>query len=329
MISKKLHEKIYKDTVAILEKKPLGRKELIAALLKRSALSVEEMEDNSLNGAKNVYRSRAGEIVSEMLSAGIIEESSGGLYALKYDKPTVIRAEICEREILRMISAASVTKQSIIKALAKLFGTDKTPTKRDDGMLTEFINRTLKRLINASVISYDGTYYSLSASSAARADDISELMNLKSEFLNRIHTKGGEFFERYFMNLMNVYLKKHGKIIKECYTTGGVNDGGIDGIIRTVDSLGFRETVMVQTKNRNMMVTETDIRGFYGAVCANRGTRGIYATTSVFHQGATAFLNAIDECIGIDGDKMFAIAVECLYGISRVSGKLMIDPKVI
>ncbi len=329
MISKKLHEKIYKDTVAILEKKQMGRKELIASLLERSSLSAEEMEDNSLNGAKNVYRSRAGEIVSEMLSAGMIEESSGGLYALKYDKPAVIRAESCEREILRLISKAPITKQQINRTLASIFGTDKTPTKRDDGRLTEFINRTLKRLTQASVISYDGTCYSLSPSAVARADDISELMNLKGEFLNRIHAKGGEFFERYFMNLLTVYLKKHGKLIKDCYTTGGVNDGGIDGIVRTIDSLGFRETVMVQTKNRSIMVTETDIRGFYGAVCASRGTRGIYATTSVFHQGAATFLNAIDECIGIDGDKLFAMAVECLYGISRVSGKLKIDHKVI
>ncbi len=329
MIPKKLHEKIYKNTVSILERRQMSRKELISELLKISGLSPEELQDNSLNGAKNIYRSRAGEIISEMMGGGVIEEGDGGLYKLVYDKPAVIRIESCEREIIRLITKAPVTKPQINREMTRIFGTDKTPTKRDDGRLADFISGTLKRLVSASVISYDGVRYSLSPSAAARADDLNQIINLKNEFLKRLHSKGGEFFERYFMNLLSVYLKKHGKTVTECYVAGGANDGGIDGVVKTLDSLGFRETVMVQTKNRTVVASETDIRGFYGAVCAGKGTRGIYATTSTFHSSAKAFLDGIDECIGIDGERIFAMAVECLYGITRTSGKLTVDGKII
>ncbi len=329
MITKKLHEKIYKDTVRILEKRKMGRKELIAELLEFSGLTGDELNDNSLNGKKNIYRSRAGEIISEMLSGGVIEEREGGIYRLKYDKPAVIRIESCEREILRLITHGPITKQELNRELTRTFGVDKTPTKKDDGRLADFISGTLDRLISAKIIGFDGSCYSLSASAAARADDIGEIMNLKNSFLSRLHSKGGEFFERYFMNLLSKYLVMCGKTVTECMTTGGSNDGGIDGIVKTVDSLGFRETIMVQTKNRIVVANETDIRGFYGAVCASRGTRGIYATTSTFHAGAQAFLDGIDECIGIGGDKIFAMAVKCLYGITKSAGKLTVDSKVI
>ena len=86
---------------------------------------------------------------------------------------------------------------------------------------------------------------------------------------------------------------------------------------------------MVQTKNRNVVISETDVRGFYGAVCAYRGTRGIFATTSLFHSGAKDFFNVIDECVGIDGDKVFSMACECLYGICKSQGKLTVDGKII
>ena len=130
------------------------------------------------------------------------------------------------------------------------------------------------------------------------------------------------------MNLLERYLIRCGKIVNESYVTGGSADGGIDGIAKTVDSLGFKETIMVQTKNRNDIAVETDIRAFYGAVCAAQGSRGIYAITSGFHPGARAFLDSIDNCVGVDGEKIFSMAVDVSYGILREDGKLVIDRSI-
>ena len=115
----------------------------------------------------------------------------------------------------------------------------------------------------------------------------------------------------------------------EGYVTGGSDDGGIDGIIKTVDSLGFRELIMIQMKNRNVTATETDIRGFYGAVCAKQGSRGIYATVSDFHPMAQKLLDSIDNCVGVGGDKIFSMACDSSYGIKRDGDTLVIDGEII
>lgn len=329
MIAKELHRRIYNSAVELLEEQPRSRNALIDAILKNAKFSAEELADTSLNSAKNLYRSHAGAVLTEMINDGAIIDENEGIYRLAYDKPVTVRIERCEREILRILTKAPTSRRAIRDALTLIFGTDKTPTRKDDGKLEDFISKTLKRLTEAAVITYDGTKYSLSEKAMAKADDINALLTLKSEFFAKLHAKGGEFFEHYFISLLEKYFIKQGKKVTECYVMGGSNDGGIDGVIKTVDSLGFRETVMVQTKNRIVIANETDVRGFYGAVCANRGTRGIYAITSTFHSSAQSFLNGIDECVGVDADKIFVMACECLYGIKKRAGKLSVDEKII
>ena len=329
MIAKELHRRIYNSAVELLEEQPRSRNALVDAILKNAKFSAEELADASLNSAKNIYRSHAGTVLTEMLKDGAIIDEKEGIYRLAYDKPVAIRIERCEREILRILTKAPTSRRAIWDALARIFGTDKTPTRKDDGKLADFISKTLKRLTEAAVITYDGTKYSLSEKAMAKADDINALLTLKSEFFAKLHAKGGEFFEHYFMSLLEKYFTKQGKKVTECSVMGGSNDGGIDGVIKTVDSLGFRETVMVQTKNRIVIANETDVRGFYGAVCAARGPRGIYAITSTFHSSAQSFLNGIDECVGVDADKIFVMACECLYGIKKCAGKLSVDEKTI
>ena len=329
MIAKELHRRIYNSAVELLEKQPRSRNALIDAILKNAKFSAEELADTSLNSAKNLYRSHAGAVLTEMINDGAIIDENEGIYRLAYDKPVTVRIERCEREILRILTKAPTSRRAIRDALTLIFGTDKTPTRKDDGKLEDFISKTLKRLTEAAVITYDGTKYSLSDKAMAKADDINALLTLKNEFFAKLHAKGGEFFEHYFMSLLEKYFTKQGKKVTECYVMGSSNDGGIDGVIKTVDSLGFRETVMVQTKNRIVIANETDVRGFYGAVCAARGTRGIYAITSTFHSSAQSFLNGIDECVGVDADKIFVMACECLYGIKKRACKLSVDGKII
>jgi len=126
---------------------------------------------------------------------------------------------------------------------------------------------------------------------------------------------------------MKQYYSKKGKTVLEAYVTGGSQDGGIDGVIKTRDELGFIETVMIQTKNRVDISSETDVRGFYGAVCAQKGSRGIFATTSDFHTSAKEFIDGLDDLVGIGGDRLFALAIECSYGIKKSAGALHIDEK--
>lgn len=321
MLSKSIHKKIYRELVNLLDATPMKRADIIARFYEIAATSEEK--------DKARLRARVGAVISEMLDDGIITEGDDGLYRLKYKKPTAIKAERVEREIIALITNSPMKKGDISRALMAIFDTGKTKSLRDDGLVSELVPRILKKLTEIGILSFDGSRYSLSARTMARADDVNAIAALKAEFLSRLHHLGGEFFEHYFMALLEKYLKKQGLVVSECRVEGGSDDGGIDGVCVTTDRLGFKETVMVQTKNRNAVINERDVRGFYGAVYARRGTRGIFVTTSSFHSGAVSFFEGVDDCIGIDGDRVFFMALECAHGIKKVNCEYVIDGAVI
>ncbi len=323
------HAKIYRQIVDVLTKAPQYRNGLIDLCLQKYHLNDIEINNTEAGSVKNNLRSRIGTVVNEMHAAGLIAIDSKGRYYLVSTKPIAIRIEKCQKEIIKALSCTPMTKSEINARLRSTLGTDKTVTTKDDDTLATYIGQLLKKLLAEKIVLLDNGVYSLAPQVCARADDVNELLNLKSEFIIRLHTKGGEFFENYFMTLIRKYSEKHGKKILECYVTGGAEDGGIDGVMKTEDSLGFRETTMVQTKNRIDLTSETDVRGFYGAVCAKKGTRGIFATTSAFHSSAEKFLSTLDDCIGINGDIIFSMAIECSYGIKKSSDKLIIDNKIL
>ena len=323
------YRNIYRYVLDALEKGKLSRRELIYAVIDSFMLSDSERRDDSVNGRFNTLRSLAGTVINDMEAKNIIKRDSSGLYSRVEEKFIAIRIEECEHEILEILKYTPKSKQQIKDELVSFFQTDSTPTTRDDNKLLTYMGQILKRLISENVLSFDGSVYSTLPEKSAYIKNKKDILSLKADFLSRIHSRGGEFFEHYFMNLLARYLAAKGKTVIESHVTGGSADGGIDGIAKTVDCLGFRETIMVQTKNRIDISNETDIRGFYGAVCAQQGSRGIFATTSDFHPMAEKFLNSIDNCVGVNGNKLFEMATEAEYGIKRTSGRLAIDREII
>lgn len=323
------HTRIYGVIARTLEILPCKREDLIKSTLRALKLTNRELDDRSVDSLYSRLRSRIGATITEMQSDNLIAEDDEGYYTLTEARPAVIRIERCEKEIIKALSERDHTKKMLRMRLAALFGTDKTATQKDDEILNDYIGRSTKKMLTAGIIVLQDGYYTLAPKISARVKDVNAILALKEEFLHRLHSRGGEFFEGYFMGLLKTYYQKNGKQIISCSVTGGSADGGIDGIIKTRDKLGFVETTMVQTKNRHEMSTETDVRGFYGAVYAKRGTRGIFATSSDFHYAASAFLEELDDCIGINGDQIFNMAIDCEYGIKRISNKLTLDEKII
>ena len=323
------YRKIYKAILDVLELGRLSRRELIFSVIDAFELSDSERLDDSMNGRLNILRSRIGIIINDMEAKKVIDRDKSGLYFLIENREVAIRIEECEREILDLLRGAPKTKQDIKDSLVSAFGTDATPSTRDDNKLMTYMGQILKRLCSDEIVTFDGSVYTLADEKSAYIKNRREVLLLKSAFLTKLHSRGGEFFEHYFLNLLSKYLAMKGKIITESHVTGGSDDGGIDGVIRTADSLGFRETIMFQTKNRIDISTETDLRGFYGAVCAAQGSRGIFATTSDFHPMATKFLDSIDNCVGVNGTKICSMATETGYGIKNDDNKLIIDSEII
>ncbi len=315
--------------IELLEKAPRTRKELIAAYIDSLGLSRAELLDKSTSGTSNIKRSIIGTVIDEMQSKGMIIKGSDGIYTAYDQRPMIIRKEKCESEILKMLSARAMTKNAIRTELMLKFETKKTLTEKDDNKLLAYMGEALRRMVNDGILTLSDKYYSLSSRVAAQADDLNGILTLRNSYLSRLYKKGGEFFEVYFMTLLEKYVSIYGKTVLSNTTTGGSADGGIDGIMQTEDFLGFRETIMVQTKNRSDTTNETTVRSFYGAVCARQGSRGIFVTSSDFHPSAKAFLDSIDNCVGVDGTKLFEMACKTHYGIKKVGRELVIDDKIL
>ncbi len=323
------YSKIFRLIISSLEKEKKSRRELIEAVIDGYGLSEEELSNNSLGSHRSIIRSRAGTVISDMEKKGLIGKKDDGLYRKTEENVIVIRVEQCEEEILNLVKETPRTRAEIRDALIGFFRTDSTSSSKDDNRLFTYIGQVLKKMTRDGLFLFDGAKYSISPDREASIKDHAEVLKLKREFLTKLHSKGGEFFEYYFLNLLTKYLTRTGKTVTESYVTGGSDDGGIDGIVKTVDSLGFREHIMVQMKNRLDVTKETDIRGFYGAVCARQGSRGIFATTSDFHPMATKLLDSIDNCVGINGDKIFSMACDTSYGIKRNGNRLIIDSEIL
>ena len=316
------HKRIYRLIIDEIEKGAAVRGEIIDRTLDRLCTDATCPADRSR------IRGEVGAILTEMQDTGVVAVAKDTL-TLNTSRPVALRIENCEREIINLLKVQPMTRAAIRSSLEKFFGTDKTATQKDDQTLYSLIGQVLKRLCTLGVLTLADGKYRISPEKAARVDDIASILALKADYITRLHAKGGEFFEHYIMTLLSKYLSKQGKTVTECSTMGGAMDGGIDGIIKTVDPLGFREFIMVQAKNRNEITVETTVRGFYGAVCAAQGSRGIFATTSDFHPSALAFLDGIDNCVGVNGRKIFEMAIECQYGVKKKHGKYVIDTKTL
>lgn len=320
------HKKIYKVILELVEVGAMTRAELISLAV--ASLLGGETKDGATLGKETEARGMVGAVLNEMLDSGVLGKEGDRCYLVS-SKPVALRVESCEKEMLSLLRVKPMTKPELRQALVRHFGTDKTASTHDDNILYSLIGQVTKRLINFGVIELVDSKYQVAPEKRANIEDISDMLALKNDFMTRLHSKGGEFFEHFILTLLSKHLAKSGKTINECYVTGGSDDMGIDGVIKTTDTLGFREVLMIQAKNRLEMTSETTVRGFYGAVCAAQGSRGVFATTSDFHPSAAKFLENIDNCVGVNADRIFAMACDCLYGIKRRDGKYYLDTKIL
>lgn len=165
---------------------------------------------------------------------------------------------------------------------------------------------------------------------------------LKENFLRRLRSLGGDYFEYYSVYLLERYSRRNGRRLEGMRISGGEHDGGIDGEIEVTDRLGFRETIYIQAKNwaptdEKWMVGETLLQQFIGAVTYRKAVegkqhcRGIYITTSCFTTGAKAMLEKMsDQFVGYDGNDLFETAKECEFGLIKgTNGEWKIDEELL
>ena len=310
--------------------KPQTRKEIIACVLDKYGFSNNEKNNKSPNSKCNVIRSYIGTVLTKMIAEGTVVKQ-GDKYSLAVEKEVVVSEEQCKNAILSFLKKKPYTKKDLYSALQKHFETDKTKTVNDDNALKGMAGNLLSRLISEKVIFTEDEKYYLTVGTEKKTYAKNSMPEeaFKTLFLERLHDLGGQFFEKFVANLLEKYFLITGRDVLNCIVLGGSDDGGIDVKLDTIEELGFTEHIMVQAKCRkNTQVTQKEVREFYGALNAQGGTRGIFITTATFHPCAEELLLSIDNCVGIDGEKVFDLVKKTTYGIRKNKDGYIFDETI-
>ncbi len=322
------------DTLAL--RPGMRRKELLEACIDQYGFSAGELSDFGANSPVVQAKAELGTLLSELIAAENILEGETGRLTPAHSAKTVVAQDAAAEFILDYLHGRPETaKRQIYKAAEPALGLSDNASQEEISRLHSVVGQTLSRLEREKRVRRMENGYILPPHSAFPNTEIGyylrqagEGADLQDCFLKAIHVKGGEWFESYAVQLLKQYYMSCGKTVENAYVTGGSNDGGIDGVLEFSDWLGFRERTLMQMKNRHSQVPLKEVLEFYGAVCADNGTRGLFVTISTFHSEAAKLLNKVDNLIGIDGSKLFQIANHCGYGVAEREGRMTLDAKV-
>ena len=297
---------VRRDVVSVLsQKSSITKKELFEAVYDLSSLTEEERHDANVDSPAVLYRSLIGAVLTDAIEMGEISYE-GNVYSLNKDTPLYIRGyEV--KEYVKGILKENVpyTKKEIFKKCEIAFGTNSTVTNKDDNRLRAYVGEYLNTCERKGTVTVENGAYYLSKETESIIDSY-------DNFIGTLNSKGGENFERFGAMLLRAFYEKAGVTVDECKVTGGSDDGGIDIVVRTTDKLGFKEFICVQAKaRRNAHVTLKEVREFIGAMHTQGGTKGIYLTTSVFHEDAKRLIEDVHNVTAIDGAILYKIAKEC------------------
>ncbi len=312
---------------------PCRRKQLIEAVAAELSPSAAELADKSPQSPLVREKSRIGALLTELVHTGCLREDALGLlYAVPAAPQRFSPGAVRDFLAQTIAREQPIGRQRLFALSEAHFGTDQTPSRQDDNALRSIVGNVLAELEREQALSKGSRGYRLLDAGRYPATELGGYLraaacggDLKQCFLEAVHTKGGEWFESYCVELLRRYFLSCGKTVLLAQVTGGSDDGGIDGKIQTQDALGYRECVLMQMKNRHAVMTAKDVREFYGAVCAENGSRGIFITLSSFHPQAQQLLDKVDNLTGVDGERLFAIAGRCRYGLQECGGVWRID----
>ena len=229
--------------------------------------------------------------------------------------------------VTHKLMGGPVKKSELFSWILDETGASGTISKQDDMVIKSMVGAIVSDMNKDGLVSLRG----VRVVPSPRFNKSSKLLKGKTEFLRKIHSLGGAFFEEYAVRLLEKYYTMLGCNVVSAIRTGGSNDGGLDGALKVEDQFGFVDVICIQCKNRvsDNTVTTKEVREFYGAMTAAKATRGIYVTTSHFHDEAENFLRSIHNCVGLDGDGVYRLALKTQYGVTGSGEKAKIDYTVI
>jgi restriction system protein len=122
-------------------------------------------------------------------------------------------------------------------------------------------------------------------------------------------------FEQVVLDLL-VAMGYGGSRREAAEVTQKTGDEGIDGVINE-DRLGL-DVIYVQAKRWKGSVGRREIQNFVGALAGKRANKGIFITTSEFHDNATNYVGGLPhKVILIDGRRLAELMIEHGIGVAE------------
>lgn len=311
------------------------KKVLFSECLDRFELTEAEKKDRSSDGKLAKCKSVIGCVLSELVREGVVEIVDEYFYKLPDDvseKDLITEEKIEEYFSALFEDGGKFTKKEMFTLCEKEFGCEKKGS--DSEVLHRNCGNVLARLVKNGVLKKEktgGKYYAEEKTLFPNSDlgnclrEADEGGEVKKCFLTALNLKGGEFFEWFSVNLIKKELERNATVIKS-EIVGGAGDNGIDGVIECYDNFGFKDRVLIQARTRSKgTITLKELREFFGALNAEKGTRGIFVSTALFHKEAAAFANRQPNLVYLAGGKLFELALEHNFGVYSADGGTKID----
>jgi restriction system protein len=147
-------------------------------------------------------------------------------------------------------------------------------------------------------------------------DAFSELRDtLITDLLAKLANTDPFRFEQVVLDLL-VAMGYGGSRKEAAEVTQKTGDEGIDGVINE-DRLGL-DVIYVQAKRWKANVGRPEIQSFVGALAGKKANKGIFITTSGFHDNASEYAAGLhNKVILIDGRRLAELMIEHGIGVSE------------
>ncbi|MFI5361654.1 MAG: restriction endonuclease [Elusimicrobiota bacterium] len=142
-------------------------------------------------------------------------------------------------------------------------------------------------------------------------------VSLANDLLQQLKASPPALFEKIVVELL-VKMGYGGSRKDAGQAIGKSGDEGIDGIIKE-DRLGL-DTIYIQAKRWKAPVGRVEIQKFAGALQGQRAKKGIFITTSEFHDSAHEFVAKIEmKIVLIDGEELTQFMIDNNIGVTPVA----------
>lgn len=138
---------------------------------------------------------------------------------------------------------------------------------------------------------------------------------LVSDLLAKLATVNPFRFEQVVLDLL-VKMGYGGSRKEAAAVTQKTGDEGIDGVINE-DRLGL-DVIYIQAKRWKANVGRPEIQNFVGALAGKKASKGVFITTSAFHENARDYASGLHQkVILIDGQRLADLMIEHGIGVAE------------